>query len=222
MILAYKPTLQSASFFLCILLGRQTGMFRNHLRTAALIVVLLLQWNCGPPPAPPGPGEARGAVPDMRGYTVMVLPVQLRTAVPSGVLADEELAHALQSRGEGVAWVFPPELDHALERSPGLSARIRGLPVQVFDQAQVDRIGDPLFGNLVRLGSVTGADVALIPVGLEYGEDGAYLLRAALVGVGTGRVSWFGVVEGEPGEARNPATLASVTEKLARTLLPFG
>ena len=83
-------------------------------------------------------------------------------------------------------------------------------------------MGDPLFGHLLRLGGVTGADVALIPVELKYGEGGAYNLAVALVGTRTGRVNWFGVVEGQGGDAGSPATMASIAEVLARTLLPFG
>jgi hypothetical protein len=152
----------------------------------------------------------------------MVLPVQLMNSVPPGVLADEELAHALRSRGQGVTWVFPPGLEEALERSPGVPARISGLPVQVFDQAEVNRIGDPLFGNLLRLSTLTGAEVALIPTKLEYAETGAYVLGAAIIAARTGRVGWYGVLEGIAGEAENPAALASVADLLARTLLPFG
>lgn len=152
----------------------------------------------------------------------MVLPIQLKNSVPTGVLADEEVAHALGSRGEGVTWVFPPDLEQALERSPGVPARIFGLPVQVFDQAEVNRIGDPLYGNLLRLSTMTGADVALLPTKLEYAETGAYVLGAAVIAARTGRVSWYGVVEGIAGEAENPAALASVADLLARTLLPFG
>jgi hypothetical protein len=146
----------------------------------------------------------------------------MKTGVARDVLADSELAHALRARGEGVTWLFPPDLEEALERSPGLQARIRGLPVQVFGQAEVNRIGDPLFGNIVRLAGLTGADVALLPVELKYAENGAFNLGAALIGTRTGRVSWYGVVEGSPGGAENPATLASVAEVLARVLLPFG
>jgi hypothetical protein len=152
----------------------------------------------------------------------MVLPVQLKNRVPSGVMVDQELAHALGSRGEGVTWVFPPELEEALRRSPGVRARTSGLPVHIFDQAEVNRIGDPLFGDLLRLSTLTGADVALLPVKLEYSDSGAYVLGAALVAVRTGRVPWYGVVEGNQGEADSPAALASVADLLARALLPFG
>ena len=192
----------------------------NRIAPAAL--ALLLAWNCGPPPAPPGPGESRGAIPDLRGGTVMVFPVQLRTGVSQGILADSELAHALRSRGEGVTWVFPPEMDRILQRSPGIPAQIRGLPVRVFLQAEVNRVGDPLYGHLLRLAGLTGADVALIPVELKYGEDAAYLIAATLIATSSGRVIWYGVMEGDSGEAQSPAALASVAEMLARALLPFG
>jgi len=191
-------------------------------RIAPMALALLLVWNCGPPPAPPGPGESRGVIPDLRGWTVMVLPVQLRTGVSQGILADPELAHALRTRGEGVTWVFPPEMDEILQRSPGVPAQIRGLPVQIFLQAEVNRVGDPLYGYLLRLAGLTGSDVALIPVELKYGENGAYLIAATLIDTRTGRVSWYGVIEGTAGEAQSPAALASVAEMLARALLPFG
>ena len=152
----------------------------------------------------------------------MVLPFQLTPGVSRGVLADPELAHALRTRGEGVKWVFPPEMDEILERSPGVPTQIRGLPVHIFLQAEVDRVGDPLFGQLLRLAGLTGADVALIPVELKHGEGGGYVMSAALIAIRTGRVSWYGVVEGAAGEAENPATLASAAETLARAILPFG
>lgn len=192
------------------------------LRAVPLALVMTLASSCGPPPAPPGPGEARGSVPDLRGSQVIVLPVQLKTGLPQDLQADPEMAHALRSRGAGVEWTFPPELDELLQRSPGVRVPIRALPVHVFLQAEVNRVGDPLFGHLVRLGGITGADVALIPVELRYGDGGAFVLAAALVGIRTGRVAWYGVVEGAPGGVSDPAALASVTENLARTLLPFG
>lgn len=187
-----------------------------------LALFLLGGTGCSSSPAPPGPGEATGALPDLRSRTVMVLPVQLKRGVPRGVLADSELAHALRTRGEAVSWVFPPELEEALERSPGVPARITGLPVQFFLQAQVNRVGDPLFGHLYRLAGLTGADVALIPVELRYGEAGTYTLAAALVATRNGSVAWYGVMEGEPGGAEDPATLASLAERMARALLPLG
>lgn len=152
----------------------------------------------------------------------MVLPVQLQRGVPGGILADAELAHAFRARGESVSWFFPPQLEELLQRSPGVSARIRDLPVGMFLQAEVERIGDPLFGDLRRLAAMTGAEVAIIPVQLQYGGEGLYQIAVAILSARTGRVSWFGVVEGEQGGAESPAVLASVAEAAARTILPLG
>jgi hypothetical protein len=152
----------------------------------------------------------------------MVLPVQLKPEVPQGLPVDPEVAHALRTRGEGVSWVFPPEIDEILQRSPGVHAQARGLPVRPFLQAEVNRVGEPLFGHIIRLAGLTGADVALIPVELKRGESGTLVLSAALIGTRTGRVVWFGVVEGKPGEASDPATLASTADVLSKVLLPFG
>ena len=191
-------------------------------RFVLAVLMLTLVPSCAPPPGPPGPGEARGSIPDLRGSKAIVLPIQVKTGVPYDVTADEELTHSLRTRGEGVTWSFPPDLEEALRRSPGVTVPLRNMPVHIFLQTEVDRIGDPLFGYLTRLSGLTGANIALIPVELKYGEDGAFVLAAALVMIRTGRVAWFGVVGGSPGDARDPATLASVTETLARTLLPFG
>lgn len=161
-------------------------------------------------------------VPDLSGYKVMVLPIQQKTGVPEGLTVDSELAHALRTRGNAVTWAFPPEIDEILQRSPGVRVQTNALPVQVFKQAEVNRIGDPLFGILLRLGGLTGADVALIPVELRYGPEGSYILSIALVGVRTGRVTYYGVMEGNAGAADDPAAMASVAEVVARTILPLG
>jgi hypothetical protein len=194
-----------------------------HARALFVLTGLaLFSVACASHQVPPGPGEARGALPDLRGFKVMVLPVQLQAYVPQGVQPDPELAHALRSRGPGVSWILPPDLDDALSQSPSVPARIRDLPVQIFLQAQVNRVGDPIFGHIVRLRGLTGADVALIPVELRYGEAGSYQLAAAVVDTRSGRVYWYGVVQGAPGEAEDISALASVSEALARVILPLG
>jgi len=197
-------------------------MDRNSCRAVMGALVVMIAAGCASKSEPPGPGEARGGVPDLRGQTVLVFPVQLLSGVPSGTLVDEEVAHAFRTRGASVDWVFPPEAENALRRSPGVQSRTQGLPVNVFLQAEVQRIGDPLFGDVHRLATLVGADVALLPVQLAFGEAGAYHLSAALIRIPTGHVLWFGVVEGSEGEPRDLAALASVAEALARALLPMG
>jgi len=208
------------------MLAVEEGMRGIPGRSGAVLLGLLLMvvyaWGCASRPSPPGPGEARGVLPDLRGQRVLVLPVQLRDGLPHEALADAELAYALRTVGPAVEWIFPPDIDALLARSPGVSASIRDLPVGVFLRAEVRRIGDPLYGDLRRLSTLTGAGMAVIPVELRYSDVGAYRITAALVSLRSGHVDWFGVVEGEVGLAEDPGALASATERLARALLPFG
>ncbi len=197
-------------------------MGRNFCRAALGTLVIIVTVGCASQNDPPAPGDSRGGVPDLRGQTVLVYPVQLLSGVPSGTLVDEELAHAFRTRGPSVDWVFPPEAQNALRRSPGMQSRIQGLPVSIFLQTEVQRIGDPLYGEVHRLATLVGADVALIPVQLAHGETGTYQVSATLIRVLTGHVLWFGVVEGAVGEPGDPAALASVAESLGRALLPLG
>ena len=115
-------------------------------------------------------------------------------------------------------------LESAIERSPGLGARSTGLPVGMFLRREVARIGDPLYGDLRRLGALVNAEIALIPVVVAPGEpdeDGLAALEstAVMIDVRSGRVLWFGVVEGAAGELNSPGVLASAMESLARRLL---
>jgi hypothetical protein len=153
----------------------------------------------------------------------MVYPAQDVRGVAGDV--DAEIAFALQDRGgEGVTWIFPPRLQNILDRSPGIT-RIRGLPVGVFSQAEVERVGDPLYGDLRRLGEIADGSVALIPLvvatqppdSVTHGM--AVSVSAAVIHVRTGRVLWFGMVEGDASEVPDAGTLASAVDALARTLL---
>lgn len=171
--------------------------------------------------APPRPGESQGAVPALEGHRVMVLPVQSTPGVEGP--ADAELHFALQDRGPRIGWVFPAEMREVLVRSPGLDVHMDALPVGVFRQAEVERIGDPLYGELRRLAAVADADVALVPLEVRPAldslgavvEDGGLEVTATLINARNGRVLWFGVVAGEPGPAADPRTLASAMDALA-------
>ena len=150
----------------------------------------------------------------------MVLPFQQPGAVPGDV--DAELAFGVRSRGEGVTWILPTRLQEALDRSPGLGGRIRGLAVGAFNTAEVERVGDPLYGDLLRLASLVNAEVALVPIRawVHPGAAGSTVrLSAALIHVRTGRVLWHGIEEGGPFDPDDPRALASAAEVLARKLL---
>ncbi len=120
--------------------------------------------------APPAAGNATRP-PDMTGATVMMLPAQpgpgalAKEPVPG---LDREIAFALGERLPGVKWVFPPAMERALARSPGLEIDLHALAVSAFRRAQVKNIGDPLFGDLHSLGVLLGARFALLPVAAWY------------------------------------------------------
>lgn len=197
---------------------------RRALRGGWVLALVLVLGGCGASrQAPPEAGDSRGQVPNLQGRRVMVLPVQ--EVVGLSGAPDAELAFALQDRtGDRVRWVLPEEMRRSLRRSPGMPIRVDGLPVGIFLQAQVDRVGDPLFGHLRRLAAITSADLALIPIQVRHrpGEEEtapAVEIAAALIHARNGRVFWFGIVEGEPGGADDPRALASAADALARALI---
>lgn len=194
-----------------------TARRRRHLAT--LLIAGLA--GCAGKAPPPEPGTSRGVPPDLRGTRVMVLPVQDNRGVPGDL--DAEIAFALGDRGKGVEWILPEELEHALQRSPGLDTELHGLPVGMFEGGEVRRVGDPLYGDLRRLSAVVDGEVALIPVSAMLtptSADSVQLeLSATLVHVRTGRVLWFGVAGGDAGTGDDPRVLASAVDRLARTLL---
>lgn len=175
---------------------------------------------------PPAPGDSRGAVPDLTDRPVMVLPVQ-RVAGFGGdgraASPDDEVAYALERMAPDVGWILPPELREVVEAAPGFDLRLEGLEVGVFLQAEVDRVGDPLFGHLRRLSALTDASVGLIPVEVRHRAEtdeapAAVEVAAALLDTRSGRVFWFGVVEGDAGPPGDPAALASAAEALVRAM----
>jgi hypothetical protein len=103
-----------------------------------------------------------------------------------------------------------------------MATRVRGLPVGTFEAAEVERVGDPLYGELRRLGTLVAADVALVPVRASAepaDADVAVRLSVAVIHLVSGRVLWFGVVEGSGHPPDDPRGLASAVDRLARTLL---
>jgi hypothetical protein len=157
------------------------------------------------------------------GTQVMVFPVQLRQGVAGDPTA--EVVDALRARGRGVRWLMPDSLHAVLRRNPSLDVPLDAMPVGVFLRTEVNRIGDPIFAYLRRLNALTGGRVALIPVQVRVRAataetPAAIEIAAALVDAESGRVYWFGIVEGEPGDGSSPRTLASTADALARRFFP--
>ncbi len=201
------------------------GLERVGKRTASLGrltagVALLASLSCGTNP-PPGPGASTGPAPNLEGATVMLLPAQAVEDLPGS--PDADIRFALTGRGENVRWILPAEIEEVLRRSPGAGVDIHNLATEVFLHVEVHRIGDPLYGDLRRLAALTNAQVALIPVRVRHHtvEDlpGAVEIAAALVHIDSGIPLWYGVVEGAPGAAEDPRSLATAADALAGVLL---
>jgi hypothetical protein len=185
----------------------------------AAALFLMQLGACGGSPPPPEAGEFTGSIPDLMGRTVMVLPAQVVDGVPEPV--DPELEFALSEHGEGIEWIFPDQLRRQVERTPSLDMKVDDLPVGTFFRADIERIGDPLFGYIRRLSALTGAQVAVIPLQVRYRmatdlEPSAIEIRSTVLDAVSGRVFWTGVVAGEEGPADSPGTLASAADSFAR------
>ena len=184
-------------------------------RVAYLALLAGTLASCGGTP-PPSAGQARGFVPSLLGRKVIVFPVQRDLGI--GGDATAEMVFALQGTGSGPEWLLPDELRSTMARSGSLDAPLDNLPVDVFLQAQVDRIGDPIYGILpiaIRPGPPPVDSTGSVidgPVAAEY--------VAALLDIRTGRVIWFGAEGGLPGAVGDPSRLASAADALARRLVP--
>jgi hypothetical protein len=164
--------------------------------------------------------------------TVMVFPVQfgnvpvaqdsmLRFAIDRAAL-DSELAYWLPQHAGNVRWILPEQMQRTLARSPTLDIDINNLAINIFQQAQVKRIGDPLFGDVRRLAAVLNARLALIPVAAELigrtEADARVQIATAIIDALDGTVIWFGIIESEADARGEDAGLAGVAQVMARQL----
>ena len=155
---------------------------------------------------------------------MLLLPVQQNLGIPGDPSA--ELSYALTDRSDEVEWILEEEVQEVLRRSPGIDADTRGLPVGIFGQAVVERIGDPLYGQLRRMAGLVDADAIFLPVVVSYeanpeveGATPRVRFMAAIIDPRTGRVLWFGVEEGDDYPRTDPRALATAADRLARTVL---
>lgn len=190
-------------------------------RAPRILLVASVLAACGGRAPPPEPGTTRGLAPDLRGVRVLLLPVQQNVGVSGD--PDAELAFGLRERGGDIPWISAAEVEARFARAPGMQVRTRGLPVGMFLQAEVDRIGDPLYGELRRTAALVDAEAVFIPVQVSLqpvpGEEPRVRIVSTLIDVRTGRVAWFGVLEGGGFPANDPRGLASAVDEVARTLL---
>jgi len=193
----------------------------HGLRAGVGVGLITLLTACGGGQNPPQAGQTTGSIPDLMGRKVLVLPTQIVDGVPEPI--DPEIEFALREHGEGIDWVMPAEIRRQVDRTPGMDLKVDDLPVGIFLRAEIERVGDPLFGYIRRLAAVSGASVAVIPVQVRYRaetetQESAVEIVTAVLDAVSGRVFWTGVIEGDPGPADDLGTLASAANKLAQNL----
>jgi hypothetical protein len=187
------------------------------------IAAVLLIAACGGAKAPPTADQPATRPPDLSGRAVMVLPAQAgpnsSTAGEAVPGLDREIAFWLGEKAPRVRWVFPPEIERVLDRSPSIQIDLHALAVSSFHRAEVKNIGDPLFGDLYRLSTLVDARIALLPVAATFVPDstgsGHVEISAALIETFGGRVLWFGVVAGSSAAEGSSSAVATAAEALA-------
>jgi len=139
-------------------------------------------------------------------------------AMPDRAALDAEIAYWLKQNNK-TRWFLGDQIDRALERSPGLDVHPRELAVGIFQRGMVERIGDPLFGDIRKLAAVFDANVAVLPVGAEYvgasRETARLQIATALIAMDAD-VKWFGIIEGTESGVDSQAAIASAAQAFAR------
>jgi hypothetical protein len=135
---------------------------------------------------------------------------------------DAELGYWLAERVPGVRWLASDAIDRAVRQSPLLDVRVRELTVRDFQRARLEMIGDPLYGELRRVGALMDARAALLPVGALWAEEGNGLgrvhLAVAIIDTFGGDVLWYGIVAGTPGSRTDDVVIASAAQALAQVM----
>lgn len=197
----------------------------NPLKDCCIVAAALSIGCGGGASVEPGVPPTYGFIPDLRGTTVMVFPVQLMGEAGRRDDVDRALRFAVEESGG--EWVLPEDMEAALARSPGVEVEIRNLPVTHFLQREVRRLGEPMFAYMIRLNALTGARVAMMPIsavssGADSIGEAQWTITAALIDARGGRVIWYGSVEGGPGPAGSPLPVASAAAGLVEKLMPRG
>lgn len=155
---------------------------------------------------------------NLTGATVMLLPAQAET---EGL--DPELGFWLRELAPRTDWVLPATLRAAVDRSPAWRVDLDALPPGFAEVGGRQRVRDPLYGHLRRLGAMVDTRLALVPYATETTDTaGAALeITAVLVDVVGGRVVWHGTARGTPAPPGARPSAASAAEALARALVPL-
>lgn len=204
------------------------------MKTAALLFAAAMLGGCGKPHAQaPAPLSGAQSAPVLTGVHVVLFPVQ-QGRVPAADATlhhwpvdrdalDTEIGYWLTQNKAAATWTLPPAIERALQRSPGLDVDPHNLAVGLFQRARVERIGDPLFGDIRKIAAVSDAQLAVIPVAAEFvgaSEQTAHLEIATAIIKMDADVLWFGVIAGTEHGANSGAAIASAAQAFAQAFAP--
>lgn len=153
---------------------------------------------------------------DLTGAMVMLLPTQ---SEPRSL--DAELGFWLGELAPRTEWIPPARLQSIVDRSPGWRVQLDALPAGIAEVDGRQRVQEPLFSHLRRLGAMVDTRLALIPFAEEVSDTSGVALEvtALLVDVVGGRVAWMGTVRGSAAPTGGRPSVASAAEALARALV---
>jgi hypothetical protein len=203
-----------------------------------LALALILAAGCSRAVSLPGADDVQRPFPDVGGQAVMVLPVQSgmpsialpATAQPGAVpsLLSHEMRQALEGevafwlseRAPRVRWTAPAAVERAIQGGGRVDVDVRSLSVRDFQRSRLQSIGDPLYGELRRVGVLLDVRLALLPLGAVWITEqtgvGRVHISAVLIDTIGGDVLWQGVVAGAPGAYADAAAMASAAQALAQ------
>lgn len=170
-----------------------------------------------------GPVGSYGILGDLSGTSVMVMPVQAVMGSASKEDVTRELEFAVSEIDLKDRWLLPTRLRQQIARSPQVQVDLDALPVGVFLQREVRRMGDPLFGQFRRLRALTDARWVFIPIVVRYEASsgaGRWELTGAVAEAGNGRVMWFGTIAAPEGPADHAGAMAALAAAVIRRLAP--
>ena len=180
---------------------------------------------CGKEAPPPTPDNPQPAVPNLAGLDVMVLPAQPAPGgVPEGF--DAALSAVLTSEYPSVTWILPAAIDRVVQRTPTLGIRPHALSVSILRSPETERIGDPLYGDLRRLGAIVDARYAVVVYQVGYvapdstETHGRIEGAVAIIDTIGGRILWRGLIAGERGPDGDEVVLATAVQRLASLIGP--
>ncbi len=135
--------------------------------------------------------------------------------------ANSALDTAVRLTGRGVTWMGLEEQRRAARRNPTLGIEPDQLATAYLVGSTVDRVPDPLWGQVRSLGAITGARFAVVPAAVRVsGTSGAFTASYIVVvaDIRTGNVMFRARATGRPMATAEAALVSAAGTVIAAPL----